>query len=60
MSQTSLNLQRMCLLQEVIITEMGFAKDEYIQLQDECPQGTSPVTVCTSPQQNHFRDNNFL
>ena len=28
---------QMCLLQEVIITEMGFAKDEYIQLQDECP-----------------------
>ena len=27
----------LCLLQEVIITEMGFAKDEYIQLQDECP-----------------------
>ena len=26
-----------CVLQEVIITEMGFAKDEYIQLQDECP-----------------------
>ena len=30
-------LLALCLLQEVIITEMGFAKDEYIQLQDECP-----------------------